>query len=251
MKRKLPEQGEYVIGIIKKIFDYGAICELIEYDNLEAFIPIREVASGWVKNIHEFIKEGQRVVCQVIHVNPEMRTIDASIKRVTEIAKKKKLEEYAAEKRAVNFLDMIAKKLNIESSKVEEIKSKILSKYNSLYDLFSDAYNDTPTFKALDIPEEIKKEIKEKAEDVLSEKVFELTFKLTLQTFDTKKGIEKINNAIKFLKEKGFNVTYISAPNYQLTISTKNPQSIEKQIPKLIQKLEQEFDTVTFEKVKV
>ncbi|MFH1448366.1 MAG: S1 RNA-binding domain-containing protein, partial [Candidatus Micrarchaeota archaeon] len=55
-----PEKDELVIATIRKIFPYGAFCSLDEYDNKEAFVHISEVASRWVKNIHEFLKENQK-----------------------------------------------------------------------------------------------------------------------------------------------------------------------------------------------
>lgn len=250
MKEEFPEEGELVIAVVKKIFDYGAICELLEYNNLQVLLPIREVASGWVKNIHEFLHEGQRIVCKVYHVNKQMKSVDVTLKRVTEIEKKEKLKEYNAEKRAEKFLEAIAKKLNISEEKLEETKEKILSSYSLLYELFYDAYNKTKKFEELDIPEEIKKEIEEKASEVIEEKKYELIYRIKLQTFDTKNGIEKLNDALEFLKKKKFEVTYISAPFYQISLTTHEPQKIEKEILKIVEKLKKELDVVEIEKMK-
>ena len=41
---------------------YGAFCTLPEYKDLEAFLHVSEVAPRWIKNIHDFISEGQRYV---------------------------------------------------------------------------------------------------------------------------------------------------------------------------------------------
>jgi len=250
MKKELPEEGELVICVVRKIFDYGAICELLEYNNAQAFLPIREVASGWVKNIHEFLHEGERIVCKVYHVNKEMKSVDVTLKRVTQIEKREKLQQYNAEKRAEKFLEAIAKGLNISEEKLKETKEKILKSYSSLYELFYDAYNKTKKFESLDIPEEIKKEIEEKASEVIEEKRYKLIYKIKLQSFDTKKGIEKLNQAIQILKKSGFDVTYISAPLYQINLTTREPQKVEKEILKVVEKLKKQIDVVEIEKVK-
>ena len=250
MEEELPEEGELVIAVVKKIFDYGATCELLEYNNMQAFLPIREVASGWVKNIHEFLHEGERIVCKVYHVNKEMKSVDITLKKVTQIEKKEKLQQYNAEKRAEKFLEAIAKGLNISEEKLKETKEEILKSYSSLYDLFYDAYNKTKNFESLAIPEEIKKEIEEKASEVIEEKKYELIYKIKLQTFDTKNGIEKLNEAINLLKKAGFDVTYISAPFYQISTTTHEPQKIEKGILKVVDKLKKQIDVVEIEKVK-
>ena len=57
---ELPDHDELVIAVIKKIMPYGAFCSLPEYGNVEAFLHVSEVAPRWIKNIHEFISEGQK-----------------------------------------------------------------------------------------------------------------------------------------------------------------------------------------------
>ena len=54
IKKELPEERELVLVKISKIMPHGAYCELIEY-GMDAYLPISEIASGWIKNIHEFI----------------------------------------------------------------------------------------------------------------------------------------------------------------------------------------------------
>jgi hypothetical protein len=40
-----------------------------EYENIEGLIPISEIATGWIKYIRDHIREGQKVVCKVLHVD--------------------------------------------------------------------------------------------------------------------------------------------------------------------------------------
>ena len=68
IQKELPDVSEFVIIKITKIMPHGAYCRLIEY-NSDAYLPISEVSSGWIKNIHEFIKEGQQDVAKVIFVD--------------------------------------------------------------------------------------------------------------------------------------------------------------------------------------
>jgi translation initiation factor 2 subunit 1 len=68
---------------------HGAYCELVEY-KADAYLPIGEVASGWIKNIREFIKEGQKDVAKVVFVDQNKRALDISLKKVTAKEKKDK-----------------------------------------------------------------------------------------------------------------------------------------------------------------
>ena len=58
----MPKVGELVIATVSKISKFGAYCRLPEYNDLEVFLPIREISSGWIKNIREHIHEGQKLV---------------------------------------------------------------------------------------------------------------------------------------------------------------------------------------------
>ena len=57
-----PEEGELVVATITSVKQNGAYVDLDEYEGTEGFIFIGEIASGWVKNIRGFVREGQRAV---------------------------------------------------------------------------------------------------------------------------------------------------------------------------------------------
>ena len=65
----LPERGELVIAECTKIMNYGAFFDLIEYDGLEGFVHISQVASGRVKNIYNYLKRGQLYVARVTRID--------------------------------------------------------------------------------------------------------------------------------------------------------------------------------------
>ena len=53
-----PEEGELVVATITTVKQNGAYVLLDEYEGIEGFIFIGEIASGWVKNIRGFVREG-------------------------------------------------------------------------------------------------------------------------------------------------------------------------------------------------
>ncbi len=106
-----PEQGEIVVATVKKITTFGAFCSLDEFDNQDAFIHVSEVSSGWVRNVRDHVKEGQRLVALVLRVDTIKRQIDLSIKRTREAEKKRKIEEFNQDNRAHKLLERFAIKL--------------------------------------------------------------------------------------------------------------------------------------------
>ena len=58
----------HVIGRVVEVKDFGATLNLLEFPDRKAFVHISEVASGWVKYIRDFIREGQMVVAKITRV---------------------------------------------------------------------------------------------------------------------------------------------------------------------------------------
>ena len=57
-----PEEGELVVVTVHSVKQNGADVSLDEYEGVDGFIFIGEIASGWIKNIRRFVREGQRGV---------------------------------------------------------------------------------------------------------------------------------------------------------------------------------------------
>ena len=96
---EVPEEGEYVIGRVVEVKDFGATLNLLEFPERQAFVHISEVASGWVKYIRDFIREGQMVVAKVTKVKKTSKIVDASVRQVSGHRKKEKIRDWKNEQR--------------------------------------------------------------------------------------------------------------------------------------------------------
>ena len=54
--QEMPEQGEIVLATVTKVMDHGAYVTLDEYDNLQGFLHVSEIAPGWIRSVNRFVK---------------------------------------------------------------------------------------------------------------------------------------------------------------------------------------------------
>ncbi|MDD5317158.1 MAG: translation initiation factor IF-2 subunit alpha [Candidatus ainarchaeum sp.] len=233
-KAGLPELDSLTIATVRKIMPYGAFCTLDEYGNREAFIHVSEVASRWVKNIHEFLKEGQKIVARVHRVTPEKDQVDLSLRRVTEADKKLKMEAYKREKRVAKLFELCAKKTKTEIAKAHaSVGSALLSKYPDLYSaLEAISFNGEAAFEGLAIPGDWKKALSEVAVANIHrpEVVITETAMVTVYLPD---AIDVIKAAFKDAVAVGkgeaeVTAHYIGAPRYRLSVKAGEYKAAEK-----------------------
>ncbi len=226
----LPEQDELVIAIIKKILPYGAFCSLPEY-NIEAFLHVSEVAPRWIKNIHEFISEGQRLVVKVYHLDKQKNQVDVSLKRVSEEEKRKKQEQVSLDKRAEKLLEVA-----ISESKAkldyETVKKTIIDHFGDLFSCFQSAFDDEKNFGDLDVPQSLKSAITEVAKKNIKKAVIEISGIASITCYDGD-GVNKIKNMLDLSKE--VSVTYLGAPRYKFSVTSDNYKSAEKSLASAVE----------------
>jgi translation initiation factor 2 subunit 1 len=89
--QEMPEQGEIIVATVTKVMDHGAYVTLDEYDDIQGFLHISEIAPGWIRSVNRFVKDGEKKVLLVKKV--KSNDIDLSLKQVSKDQKKQKLKE--------------------------------------------------------------------------------------------------------------------------------------------------------------
>lgn len=225
--KELPEQEEFVIVKITKIMPHGAYCRLIEY-NLDAYLPISEVASGWIKNIHEFIKEGQQDVAKVIFVDREKKSIDVSLKKASSKNKKDKINDYSIEKRSEGIFNKA-----LVAAKKEEKKAIIVVEVATVAKTYTELVNSI--FEKKDPLAKFEdKEFKDALYDIVAKtikpKSYTVSYNIELTTTDTKAGIKTLKEALGKIEKAGVDVLYMGAPHYRLLSTDSSYPKAEERI---------------------
>ncbi len=139
MTKGWPNPGELVVCTVTKVVDFGAFVQLDEYDNKEGLIHISEVASGWVKYIRDHVREGQKIVCKVLDVNPRRGHIDLSFKDVNEHQRRETIQLWKNDQKASKWLQFVADNAGIPAPELEAMKDTIREEFGNLYAIFEDA----------------------------------------------------------------------------------------------------------------
>jgi translation initiation factor 2 subunit 1 len=132
--REWPSQGDLVVCTVAKVMDFGVFAELDEYDRKEGLIHISEVAAGWVKYIRDYLREGQKIVCKVLSVNPKRGHIDLSYKDVNEHQRRDKIQEWKSELRADKWLSFAIGDETVE----RQLADTLLDSFGSMYNAFEE-----------------------------------------------------------------------------------------------------------------
>jgi translation initiation factor 2 subunit 1 len=220
---------------------HGAYCELVEY-KVDAYLPIGEVASGWIKNIHEFIKEGQRDVAKVVFADPSRKALDVSLKKVTAKEKKDKINDYTLEKRAEKFF-IQALQASGKESKAAEIRSKIAKSVTTYNDLLDQVYTGKEPAGILDA--DVKKAFLDIIAKNVKPKVFSVSYSVEMRSLSGNGDVDMIKKAFGEVEALGVYVLYEGAPHYKLSAEGPSYPVAEAKIKNaqdILQKYENAFE---------
>ena len=239
--QELPEVGEIVIATIKKTGDHGAYVSLDEYDDIQGFLHISEIAPGWVRKVTKYVKEGDKKVLLVKKIQANRAEIDLSLKQISKEQRKQILLDVKWFEKEQGILKNIQDKVKLSSEEVDDLEEKLLSKYKSVYDAVIDiGTNNINVIDDLEISEKIKKTI-----DELSKKIKLPTVEIRgiLEMTNNKSdGIEIIRkillDAIKESQNQKITILYLGAPKYRLSIVAQDFKTAEKTLKPILEKIE-------------
>ena len=232
----VPEEGEYIIGRVVEVKDFGANIDLLEFPEHRAFVHISEVASGWVKYIRDFIREGQMVVARVTRVKKGSNIVDASVRQVSGHRKQERIRAWKNEQKASKLLELVSKKSKIKIAVLESEIRGMLDTYGSLYLAFEAAVMDTVSFKK-EWEGKWLSDFIEVAIDNVTPPHVSIGGMLDLVSYDVK-GAEKIRKAL--MKPKAVNddttlkITSNGSPSYRISIKAPNYKQAEGELKKAV-----------------
>ena len=228
--RGLPENGELVVCTVKSVKNFGAFVTLDEYDDREGFIHVRDVATGWVKYIRDFVREGQKIVCKVLGVDSTKGHIDLSLKSVNDHQKREKIQQWKNEKKAEKLLEIVAERMSIDIDKAyKQFGNELLEAYETLYSAFE---------SAVAYPEDFLSEFSGKWTDTFMEVAKENVAAPMVQidgvlemTSSAPNGMELVRNALiaglAAADGAAVEITCVGCPRYRVVVNASEYKEAE------------------------
>ncbi|MCL7476184.1 MAG: translation initiation factor IF-2 subunit alpha [Methanosarcinales archaeon] len=225
MERKgWPEPDELVVCSVMQVKDFGAFTQLDEYGQKEGLIHISEVASGWVKYIRDHVREGQKIVCKVVNVDPERQHIDLSLKDVNEHQRRQKIQDWKNEQKAEKWIQYVAEVNNINPEDLEKLVDLLYDAFDSVWDAFDEAMRDGPEpLIEAGVDEKYARTISKIGTDNIKIPHVEISGYVDL-TCPLPDGVDVINKSllaaakIKTPQDVTVDVSYVGAPRYRIHV---------------------------------
>lgn len=241
-KEEWPEIGDFVIVTIQKITDYGAYVMLDEYGR-QGLLHVSEVSSGWVRNIRDFVREGQKTVLKVLRVDAGKGHIDLSLKRVSRGEKREKIMFWKKERKADSLLRSASENLKMPIEEVYE-KAGILieNKFGGLYEGLERTAKEGPAILLeVGVPENLATAIAEVTKERIKLSLVKVKGTLQLQCMKPN-GMVPIKEALLAAEEvekppeASVRVYSVSPPKYRIEVSTDNYKMAEKILDEAVQR---------------
>lgn len=256
-KKGFPEESDLVLCTVTKIYPHCVFANIDDYENKQGMIHISEISPGRIRNIHDYVRIGKKVICKVLKINLERGHIDLSLRRVGEGQKKEKAEMIKKQQKTEKIVEFVANKLKQDKQKLyEDLLKRTSEEYETLHDVFEDFISDESALKKLNLPKEVYESLAEVIRQRIKPPEVEIEGDIKLRSYapdgvnTVKKMLldaEKVNEAIK-LRYKG-------GGSYSIVIMQENYKDAEKimkdatdLIEKQAKKLDCEFDFKRVEK---
>ncbi len=227
-EHEIPEVGELVVCKVKQVLGYGAFVELVEYGNKKGFVHVSQVASRWVKNIRNYVKDGQIRAAKVLSIDRGRGQIDLSFNKVSSHAQRARIEEWKQLKRGKKLLEILAEgqKKTFEQA-WEAVAKPLLESYDSLGEAFQNIAL-LGTEAAEDVPKEWLKPLVELVQKSVPVPEKTLNGVLSVKLVDSK-GVDLIKEILSNIeKSKGVTIFYSGGGKYAIKATAPDFKSTEK-----------------------
>ncbi len=238
-KPEWPENGDLVIATIESVTDYGAYAKLDEFDK-RGLLHVSEISSSWIRNIRDFVREGQKVVLKVLRVDSDKGHIDLSLRRVTKRERIEKVMSWKKERKGEALFREVATKVGLNAEELYQQAGEKIDEKFGIYEGFEKAVKEGPeALIKIGVPENIARAFAEVGEDRIHVKMVKVKGVLEIRCMKPNgvKVIKEAFAAVRAEKLRAAEVKFyvIAAPKYSIEARAENYKKAEEVFQKAAQ----------------
>jgi translation initiation factor 2 subunit 1 len=239
-KSEWPEIGDLVMATVETVTDFGAYVKLDEY-NKRGLLHVSEISSSWIRNIRDFVREGQKLVLKVLRVDPEKQHVDLSLRRVTKREKIEKTMAWKKERKAEALIRGVAEKTGLPLQEIYEKAGELMENEYGLYEGFEKAVKEgEESLTKIGVPGEIAKAVLEVGQERIRVPMVRVKGTIELRCMKPN-GVKIIKEAFSNAKKTekpgttklGFYV--IAAPKYGIDVLAEDYKRAEDAFQRVAQ----------------
>ena len=239
-KPEWPEPGDLIIATIETVTDYGAYAKLDEFSK-RGLLHVSEISSSWIRNIHDFVRENQKMVLKVLRVDPAKGHVDLSLRRVTKRERIEKIKSWKKERKADALLRGVAEKLAFPPEEVYQSAGSLLEEKYGLYDGFEKLVKEGPeVLTILGVPEGVANAFTQVAQERILVKLVKVRGVIEVRCMKPN-GVKCVQNAFTSAKksektrDSKIDFHVIAAPKYSVEVAAENWKRAEELLQKVSQ----------------
>lgn len=241
-REEYPVKGEFVIGTVKDVNPNSVFIHLNEY-NKDGMIHISEVAKKWVKDTRNWVSKGDKIVCKVKDIREDKGHIDLSLKDVSDRDRNRRMQAWKRDQRGEKLLNKIAETEEISiNDAYQKIGFDLQENFRDMLEPFEIAIKKgVDELVKRDISKNWAQIIKSIAEENIKIKDKKITKEINITSWESD-GLDMLKNTFSDLKEEfDIDITYISAPKYELSIKTKDLKQGQETLNMVADKVKEMF----------
>lgn len=229
-KQGMPEESDLVLCTVTKIYPHCVFANIDDYENKQGMIHISEISPGRIRNIHDYVKLGKKVICKVLKIDLEKGHIDLSLRRVSEGQRREKAELIKKDQKAQKIVEFVADKLKMDKDKMYEGLVKQSEKdYDTLHDLFEEFIVDENELKKLNLDKKVYDMLAEVIRQRIKPPIVEIEGEVALKSYapDGVEVVKKILQAAEKTNE-AITIKYKGGGAYTINVTLDNYKDAEK-----------------------
>lgn len=237
-KPEWPESGDLAIATVQEVTDYGAYVKLDEFSK-RGLLHVSEISSSWIRNIRDFVREGQKLVIKVLRVDTEKGHIDVSLRRVTKRERIEKIMLWKKERKAETLIRGVAEKTGVPVNEIQEKAGSLMEKEYGLYDAFEKAVREgEEVLTKIGVPADLAKVIVEVGSERIRVPMVKVKGTVDLRC-NKPNGAKLLKEAFleakKAEKSRGTKIRFyvVAAPRYSIEVLAENYKRAEETLQKI------------------